>query len=115
MKPSAPILALVLLVLLSLFNLVPVPVGPDGVPVFIARLALVLGGLGLIAAIGLWLKQGWAKWLAVLVLIVNALSAAPGLAFAPNLALRVLATLTVLVSALTIWLLFRRPAGQTLT
>lgn len=114
MKPSAPILAIVLLVLLSLLNLAPIPVGPDGVPAFVARLALVLGGLGLVAAVGLWLRQGWAKWLATLVLLVNALSAAPGLAFAPNLTLRMFATLTVAVSTLTIWLLFR-PARQALT
>lgn len=112
MKP--PTLALVLLTLLSLLNLVPIPVGPDGVPIVVARLALVLGVLGLIAGIGLWLKQGWAKWLAALVLLVNALSAAPGLAFAPNLTLRVLATLTVLISAFTIWLLFRKPNLQPL-
>ncbi len=115
MKPPPSILAIVLLVLLSLFNLIPIPVGPDGVPVFVARLALLLGGLGLIAAVGLWFRQPWAKWLAGMVLLGNALSAAPGLAFAPNTTLRTLATLTVVVSVLTFWLLLRKPARQSLT
>lgn len=116
MKPSTLILAIVLTAAMSLLNLIPipVPVGPEGVPLFVARLALVLGALGLVAALGLWLKQNWAKWLTLLVMLANGLSAAPGLAFAPTMTLRVLATLTVVISALTIWLLVRRPAQPTL-
>jgi hypothetical protein len=99
-RPTSVTVAAVLLVLLSLFNLVPL--GIEGVPSLVVYGALVLGIVGLVAAAGLWLLKRWGVWLAVVVCALNLLSAAPGIPFAPDAALRVAATVTVVVSALVI-------------
>ena len=44
----------------------------------------------------------WGGWLAVVVCALNLVSAAPGIPFAPNAALRVAAAATVVVSALIV-------------
>ncbi len=115
MKSPGLVFAIVLLALTGLLSLVPLPAGPDGVPVAVVRLAQGLGVLGLVAAAGLWFGQGWAKGLAIAVTLLNGLSAAPGLLFAPNPTLRVLASVGVLASGLIVWLLVRRPVRQPLT
>ena len=55
-----------------------------------------------LAAAGLWMLKKWGVWLAVVVCALNFVSAAPGIPFGPDAALRVAATATVLVSALII-------------
>jgi uncharacterized membrane protein (DUF2068 family) len=62
----------------------------------------VLGVVGLLAAGGLWALKRRGVWLAVVVSALNLVSAAPGIPFGPDAALRVAATATVLVSALII-------------
>jgi uncharacterized membrane protein (DUF2068 family) len=99
-RPLFVTVAAVLLVLLSLFNLVPL--GIEGVPALVVYGALVLGIVGLVAAAGLWVLKRWGVWLAVVVCALNLLSAAPGIPFAPDAALRVAATVTVVVCALVI-------------
>ena len=42
----------------------------------------------------------WSIWVSILVSVLNLLSAAPGIAFAPDVALQVGAAITVVVSAL---------------
>jgi hypothetical protein len=54
-----------------------------------------LGWLGLIGAAGLWMLKRWALWLALAVSVLNILSAAPGLVFAPSTTLFILALITV--------------------
>ena len=44
--------------------------------------------LAILAAAGLWMLKRWALWLTIVVSVLNILSAAPGLAFAPNAVLR---------------------------
>jgi hypothetical protein len=44
----------------------------------------------------------WSIWLTIVVSVLNLLSAAPGVAFAPDEALQVAAVVTVVVSALII-------------
>src|SRR5215217_1636568 len=69
-------------------------------------LGVVLGVLGLIGAAGLWMLKRWALWLTtvVCVCVLNILSAAPGLAFAPTPTQRALATVGVVGFALVILL-----------
>lgn len=114
MKSPGLVAAIALLALMSLLSLVPVPAGPDGVPVAVVRLAQVLGVLGLVAAAGLWFGQPWAKWLGIGVTLLNGLSAAPGLLFAPSTTLRVLASVGVVSAVLIIGLLVRCPVRQPL-
>ena len=76
----------------------------EGVPAFVIYLGVVLGVLGLIGAAGLWMLKRWALWLTIVVCVLNILSAAPGLAFAPTPTLRALATVGVVGFALVILL-----------
>ncbi len=99
-RPTFVTVAAVLLALSSLLNFVPLPV--EGVPAVVVYGALVLGVVGLVAVAGLWMLKRWGVRLAIAVCALNLLSAAPGIPFAPNAALRVAATVTVLVSALVI-------------
>jgi hypothetical protein len=46
----------------------------------------------------------WALWLTIVVSVLNILSAAPGLAFAPNVVLRAAATVTVVSFAVVVLL-----------
>jgi uncharacterized membrane protein (DUF2068 family) len=65
---------------------------------------VVLGVVGLIGALGLWMPKRWALWLTIVVSELNILSAAPGLAFAPTPTLKVLATIGVVGFAVVILL-----------
>ena len=99
-RSSTITIAAVLLGLFSLVNLVPLAV--EGVPVFVVYLSIVLGVVGLVAAVGLWLLKRWSIWLTIIVCALNILSAAPGIAFAPTAALQGAAAIGVLVAALII-------------
>jgi uncharacterized membrane protein (DUF2068 family) len=73
----------------------------------------VLGVVGLVvAAGGLWALKRWGAWLAVVVSALNLVSAAPGIPFGPNAALRVAATATVVVCALIVVLVVFPASGR---
>jgi hypothetical protein len=48
---------------------------------------IVVGVAGLVAA-GLWLLKKWSIWLTITINVLNLLSLAPGVVFAPNAALQ---------------------------
>jgi hypothetical protein len=100
-RPQTATVAAVVLAVFSLANFISPLLPSDGVPEFVIYLGVVLGIAGLAAA-GLWRLRKWSLWLTVIVSVVNLLSAAPGLAFAPNAALRVAATITVVGSGIII-------------
>jgi hypothetical protein len=101
-RPQAVTVAAVLLALFSLANLISPLLPSEGVPAFVIYLGVVLGIAGLAAAAGLWMLKKWSIWLTIIVSALNLLSAAPGIAFAPNAALQVAATITVVGSAIII-------------
>jgi uncharacterized membrane protein (DUF2068 family) len=101
-RPTYVTVAAVLLGILSLLNLLGPLLPSEGVPAVVVYGGIVLGVVGLVAAGGLWVLKRWGVWLAVVVGALNLLSAAPGIPFGPNAALRVAATVTVVVSALII-------------
>ena len=72
----------------------------EGVPAVVVYLGVALGVAGLLAAAGLWMLKRWALWLTIVVCVLNILSAAPGIVFAPNPALRVGALVGVIIAAL---------------
>ena len=74
----------------------------EGMPAVFVYGALMLGIAGLAGAAGLWMLRKWGAWLAVVVCVMNLVSAAPGIPFAPDAALRIAATATVLSSALIV-------------
>jgi uncharacterized membrane protein (DUF2068 family) len=101
-RPQPVTVAAVLLALLSLASLLSPLMPSEGVPAFVIYLGVVLGVVGLIAAAGLWMLKRWSLWLTIIVSVLNILSAAPGLAFAPTPTLRVLATIGVVGFALVV-------------
>ena|SRR3712207_6679048 len=90
-RPLPVTVAAVLLALFSLANLLSPLMVPDGV----LALVVVLGVAGLIGAAGLWMLKRWSVWLTIVVSVLNILLAAPGLVFAPNPTLRILAAVGV--------------------
>lgn len=111
-RPVTLIIASTLLALLSLGNL-PAPFfpGADKIPPPVVYGAVVLGIIGLVTAVGLWKLKGWGMILAIIVSVLNALSAAPGIAAAPNALLHVLATVYVALSIVMI-VLVRLPSAR---
>jgi uncharacterized membrane protein (DUF2068 family) len=101
-RPQPVTIGAILLALLSVFSLLSPVMPSEGVPAFVIYLGVVLGVLGIIGAAGLWMLKRWALWLTIIVSVLNILSAAPGLAFAPTPTLRVLATIGVVGFALVI-------------
>ena len=87
-RPSTVSVAAILLVLLSLFDfpwlyrlLFPGAVEP---PAIVIYSGFVLGIVGLLVAIGLWMMQKWSYWATIVVCVLNFLSGAPGVVFAPG-------------------------------
>ena len=103
-RPLPVRVAAILMVLFSLTNLLSPFLPMEGVPVFVVYLGVALGVAGLLAAAGLWMLKRWALWLTIVVAVLNILSAAPGLSFAPNVMLRVAATVTVVSFAVVVLL-----------
>ena len=106
-RPLPVTVAAILLVLISLTNLLgPWLPGADEIPAVVLYAGVVQGIVGLVATVGLWmLKTTWGLWLTIVISVINLLSAAPGIAIAPDPALQVFAALAVLVPALTIVLI----------
>jgi hypothetical protein len=121
-KPTLYKTAVILFALLSLVNVVfslpgmPGSTLTEGLPPVVIVLGAMAGAAGLVAAWGAWKGQKWGIWLAIALSIVNGLSAAPGLLFAPNNFLRVSAIITVAVSIfiVAVLLLYRPTAAQTM-
>ena len=103
-RPLPITIAAVLMALFGLVNLFSPLFPSEGIPAFVVYLGVVLGVVGLIAAAGLWMLKRWALWLTIVVSVLNILSAAPGIAFAPNVVLRAAATVTVVGFAVIVLL-----------
>lgn len=67
-------------------------------PFVVVMLSLLTGVVGLVAAYGTWNQQRWGIVLTILVNLLNGLSAAPGILFAPTTELFIAATLTVILT-----------------
>ena len=112
-RPLPVTVAAFLMALISLLGLPgPLLPGSEGVPEVVLYSGIVLGIVGLVAAVGLWMLKKRSLWLTIVVSVLNILSAAPGVAFAPNAALQVAATVTVVVFALIIVLVVGLPSSR---
>src|SRR5919206_3205005 len=103
-RPLPVTVAAILLVLLSLSNfpwlflfLFP---GAEGPPAVVLYLGYVLGVVGFVAAVGLWMLKPWSYWTTIVVSALNFLLGAPGVVFAPGAALKVLIAVTEGVAGL---------------
>jgi uncharacterized membrane protein (DUF2068 family) len=112
-RPQAVTVAAVLLALFSVLSVIStiIPAFSEGVPALVVYGGAVLGVVGLIAAYGLWRLKKWSVWLTIVLSVLNVLSAAPGIAFAPTTVLFVSAIVTVVGFALIIVLVVL-PASQ---
>src|SRR5215212_7555033 len=105
-RPLPVTVAAILLVLLSLFDF-PWPYellfpGVEEPPAFLNYLGYVLGVVGLVAAVGLWMLQKWSYWTTIVVCALNFLLGAPGVIMAPGAALKAVIALTEVVAILII-------------
>lgn len=110
-RPIVITVAMVMLVLMALFTLVPAP-GTEEMPRFILISGYILAALKVIAAVGLWRCYKWAAILGFVAVFLDALTAVPGLIFAPNSPLQVLVAVWLVLSAVLLILLTRPAARQ---
>jgi TRAP-type uncharacterized transport system fused permease subunit len=93
-------------VLLSLFDF-PWPYqlllpGAQQPPAFLLYLGYVVGIVGLLIAVGLWMMRKWSYWATIVVCVLNFLLGAPGVIFAPGAALKALIAVGELMAVLII-------------
>jgi hypothetical protein len=62
----------------------------------------VLGIVGFVVAVGLWMLREWSFWATIAVCVLNFLSGAPGVVMAPGAALKAVIVLTEVVAVLII-------------
>ena|SRR5829696_3714375 len=105
-RPQALSVAAILLVLLSLFNF-PWPYeilfpGTEEPPAFVIYSGYVVGVVGLVVAVGLWMLKPWSYWATIVVCVLNLLSGAPGVLMAPGAALKAVIAVGEVVAVLII-------------
>ena len=117
-RPLPVTVAAILLVLLSLFDF-PWPYellfpGVEAPPAFLNYLGYVVGIVGIVAAVGLWMLKPWSYWTTIVVCALNFLLGAPGVIFAPGTALKALIAVTEIVAILIIVLVVRPDSRRAL-
>ncbi len=97
MSPRRALPVTVAAILMALFSLMNFP-GPwwylvpgavEATPMIVIYSGIVLGIVGLVAAVGLWMLKRWGLWLTIVVCVVNILLNVFGLAVVPTVALQV--------------------------
>ena len=105
-RPQPVAVAAILLVLLSLFDF-PWPYqllfpGAESPPAFVLYSGYVLGIVGLVVAIGLWMLARWSFSATLVVCVLNLLLGAPGVVVAPGAALKAVIAVGEVVAVLII-------------
>ena len=105
-RPPTVTVAAILLVLLSLFGF-PWPwrllfPGVEEPPTFVLYVGLVLGIVGLVVAVGLWMMKAWSYWATIAVCVLNLLSGAPGMVLGPTAGIKVTSAALGVVAVLII-------------
>ena len=105
-RPPTVTVAAILLVLLSLSDfpwlfqlLFPMAEEP---PAFIIYSGYVVGIVGLVVAIGLWMLREWSLWATIIVCVLNLLAGAPGVVVGATVGVRVLNAVLEVVALLII-------------
>jgi len=83
-RPQTVTAAAILLALFSLMNFpgpwwYAVPGAAVVTPMFVIYSGIVLGIVGIVAAVGLWMLKTWSLWLTIVVCVLNILLNASGL------------------------------------
>src|SRR5215212_7613296 len=84
-RPLPVTIAAILVALFSLMNFpgpwwYVVPGAVEATPMFVIYSGIVLGIVGLVAAVGLWILKTWSFWLTIVVCVLNILFNVSGLA-----------------------------------
>src|ERR671921_717209 len=117
-RPLLVTVAAILLVLLSLFDF-PWPYmllfpGVEEPPAFVIYSGYVLGIVGLVVAVGLWMMKAWSYWATIIVCVLNLLSGVPGVFLGPTIGIRVLSAVLGVVALLIIVLVIRPSSRRAL-
>ena len=117
-RPQSVSVATVLLVILSLFGF-PWPwlllfPGAEQPPAFVLYTGLVLGIVGLVVAVGLWMMKAWSYWATIIVCVLNFLSGVPGVILGPTAGIQVLSAVLGVVAVLIIVLVVRPSSRRAL-
>jgi uncharacterized membrane protein (DUF2068 family) len=81
-RPLTVTVAAILMALFSLMNFpgpwwYAVPGAMEETPMFIIYSGIVLGIVGIVAAVGLWMLKKWSFWLTIIVCVINILLSVP--------------------------------------
>src|SRR5919199_1361148 len=119
-RPQPVSVAAILLVLLSLTDFpwlyhLLFPTMTEEPPAFILYSGYVLGIVGLVVAIGLWMLTKWSFLATIIVCVLNFLFGLPGLLFAPGAALKAVIAVTEVVAVLIIVLVMLPSSRRALT
>jgi uncharacterized membrane protein (DUF2068 family) len=107
---SRPLPVSVAAILMALFSLMNFP-GPwwylvpgavEATPMFVIYSGIVLGIVGIVTAVGLWMMKRWGFWLTIVISVVNILFNVLGLAMVPTVALQVAIAVQTIGFVLTI-------------
>jgi uncharacterized membrane protein (DUF2068 family) len=74
----------------------------------------VVGIVGIVAAVGLWMLKPWSYWTTIVVCALNFLLGAPGVVFAPGATLKALIAVTEVVAIVIIVLVVRPDSRRAL-
>ena len=83
-RPQPVTVAAILLALFSVMNFPGpwwylVPGAAEVTPMFVLYSGIVLGIVGIVAAVGLWMMKAWSVWLTIVVCVLNILLNVSGL------------------------------------
>lgn len=85
----------------------------DGPPLVLSLVNVIIGGMGLVAAFGVWRMQKWAVALTIVLSAINILTTLPAILFAPTLDLQLIGVLGVVwAAAIIALLLWPRPNSR---
>jgi uncharacterized membrane protein len=91
-------------IIFSIHDLTAGP-NPEGPPMFIIILSLIIGVLGLATAWGIWQGKRWGVTSTLVLRGLDILGTAPGIFFAPTLVLQILCVVGIALSVVVIVLL----------
>ncbi len=117
-RPQGVTIAAILLVLLSLFNF-PWPwlllfPGAKPPPAIVIYTGLLLGSVGLVVAVGLWMMKAWSYWATLVVCVLNLLAGAPAAVAGATAGIQVLSAVLEVVALLIIVLVIRPSSRRAL-
>jgi uncharacterized membrane protein (DUF2068 family) len=106
-RPLPVTVAAILLALFSLMNFPGpwwylVPGAAEVTPMFVIYSGIVLGVVGLVAAVGLWMMKTWSFWLTIVVCVLNILLNVSGLVMMLPAGLKALITVQTIGFVLVI-------------